>query len=80
MRAKVRVTMECRDVKTANKLMTVLSPDNRVFPNDQRFTSELKGSKLVFQAESERPLSVVTSIESLLSDVGLFQEIWLLSS
>ena len=80
MKTKVRLTMECRDDKTANKLMTVLSPDNRAFPNDQRFSSERIGSKLVFQAESERPLSVVTTIESLLSDIGLFQEIWLLSS
>ena len=80
MKARVRVTMECRDVKTAKKLITVLSPDNRAFPNDQKFISELKGRKLVFQAESERPLSVVTTIESILSDVGLFQQIWLLSS
>jgi hypothetical protein len=65
---------------TAKKLMTVLSPDNRMFPSDQRFTSELKGRKLVFEADSERPLSVVTTIESILSDVGLFQEIWTLSS
>ncbi len=80
MKASVWVTMECRDVKTAKKLMMVLSPDNRAFPKDQRFTSEMKGKRLVFRAESERPFSVISTIESILSDVGLFQEVWLLSS
>jgi hypothetical protein len=80
MRASIRLSIACRDAATARTLFTVLSPDNRAFPKDQRFTAGMKGMTLVFQAESERPMSVVSTIESILSDAGLFEAVWLLSS
>jgi hypothetical protein len=77
MNARVRLTVFCRDAATAEMLLAVLSPDNRAFPKDQSFTSELDegGTALVFQASSERPMSVFSTVESILADVRLFEDV-----
>src|SRR5690348_2912794 len=78
MKTSVRLKITCQDAATAKKLLAVLSPDNRAFPKDQSFTAlDLLDGALLFQAESERPLSVFSTMESILSDVQLFEEIWL---
>ncbi len=80
MKAAFRLSIECRDAGTAEKLLKVLAPDNRAFPKTQRFSSERKGRSLIFRVESDRVLSLLSTLESIASDVCLFQEVWLLST
>jgi len=37
------------------------------------------GKTLLFEMKSPRPLSALASVESLLNDINLFKEVWLLS-
>lgn len=81
MKATVEVSIECRDRRTAEKLLAVLEPDNREFPKGQAFSSELSGRRLVLRLRSrDRFMSLVSTLEGMLSDAQLFQEVWLLSS
>ncbi len=80
MKATFEVSIECRDRKTAAELLAVLEPDNRAFPKGQAFAAELSGRKLVFRLRSDRFMSMISTLEGILSDAQLFQEVWLLSS
>jgi hypothetical protein len=78
---KIRCTLafRCRTVETARMLAEVLSPDNRSVPKEQSFTQSLDGAVLTFRLEAGSTPSLSTTVASLLSDAGLFQEVWLLS-
>ena len=80
MRAVFQLAIVCMDAKTAKKLLEVLEPDNRAFPKTQRFTSERKGRRLIFLVESNRTMSLLSTLESILADVGLFQDVWSLAT
>ena len=70
----------CSGGEVAAKLEKVLGPDNRGVPHDQRFLMRRSGKTLLFEMNSPRPLSALASVESLLNDINLFKEVWLLSS
>jgi len=69
----------CSGGEVAAKLEKVLGPDNRRVPHDQRFLMRRSGKTLLFEMKSPRPLSALASVESLLNDINLFKEVWLLS-
>jgi tRNA threonylcarbamoyladenosine modification (KEOPS) complex Pcc1 subunit len=75
LKAAFSLSIECRDEATAKKLHDVLAPDNRAFPKTQRFSFARKGRILLFKVESDRLLSLLSTLESVLSDVGLFQDV-----
>lgn len=69
----------CADPAVAGKLGAVLGPDNRSVPGDQRFVMRQGRAELSFIIESERIASAFSSLDSVLSDATLFQEVWLLT-
>ena len=79
MRVRSELIIDCRDASTARTLLRVLAPDNRAFPKNQKFVSLQKGRRLLFQVESTRISSLISTVESLLSDAGLFQDILMVS-
>lgn len=80
MRAFVMVTISCADAATSRSLERVLAPDNRGAPKDMRLRMRREGSKVGFAITSPSPSSALSTAASLLSDVSLFQEVWLLSA
>jgi hypothetical protein len=79
MRVVFDLLIRCVDERTAQSLELVLYPDNRIFPKDQRFNFIRDGKTLRFNIESPRIMPALSSLESLLSDAKLFQEVWSLS-
>jgi tRNA threonylcarbamoyladenosine modification (KEOPS) complex Pcc1 subunit len=79
LRTEARLSLHCKDPEVAIELEQVLTPDNVGMPYDQRFTMTRKGRTLVFVVDSESPVSTSSTLFSILRDVSLFQEIWLLS-
>ena len=77
MRTGLRLMFKCDT--SAAKLTEVLSPDNRNVPGDQTFKMRRYGNTVSFEIVSERPGSAFTSLDSVLTDAALFQEVWLLS-
>lgn len=69
----------CANPAAAKKLASVLSPDNRAIPSDQRFSVSLESSSLTIRVESERARSGLTTVLGVLRDASLFTEIWLIS-
>ena len=79
MKTILHLTLGCSDAATAKSLATVLDPDNRSVPSDQRFEMLRGGSSVSFSIESEKLAAAFTSLDSVLTDAALFQEVWLLS-
>jgi len=79
LRTEARLSLHCKDPEVAIELEQVLTPDNVGMPHDQRFTMTRKDRTLVFVVDSESPVSTSSTLFSILRDVSLFQEIWLLS-
>lgn len=80
MNSRFILRVSCRDAPTAKKLAAVLSPDNRAVPSDQRFSMSAASKVLVLKVDSERARSGYNTVKSVLSDVELFREIWLISA
>jgi hypothetical protein len=79
LRTEARLSFHCKDPEVALELEQVLTPDNVGMPHDQRFTMTRRGRTLVFDIGSVSPASTSSTLSSILRDVSLFQEIWLLS-
>ncbi len=80
MRLAFELKVRCSNREVTKSLESVLRPDNRALPPDQRFlmkTSE-EGRSILFRVESPRGSSALATIESLLNDINLFKEVWLL--
>ncbi len=80
MRVAFQMKVKCSGGDVATRLQRVLAPDNRGIPPDQGFVMRRSGRTLFFEMNSPRPLSALASVESLLNDINLFKEVWLLSS
>jgi hypothetical protein len=72
--------LNCRNQPTARKLASVLAPDNRSLPSDQRLSMSTISRSVVFRIETERERAALTTASGILRDVALFQGIWLISS
>lgn len=79
MNSKLVLRVRCRNATTAGRLAAVLSPDNKAVPSDQRFAMKLTSDSLTLRVESERARSGFNTVRSVLHDVALFREIWLIS-
>jgi len=77
LNTKLRLALKCND--SAAALAQVLNPDNRSVPSDQVFSMKRERENVLFSIQSSRPASAFTSLDSVLSDAALFQEVWLLS-
>ncbi|MDV3243728.1 MAG: hypothetical protein LYZ66_00975 [Nitrososphaerales archaeon] len=77
--SNLRLKLVCKNYGTANKLASVLAPDNKVVPADQRLLMVVKSDTVLFKVESDRLPSALATVQSILQDVSLFQEIWLIS-
>lgn len=73
------LVIRCDAAVTARKLVEVLRPDNRHVPPDQTLVVSREREKVTLTVKSERPGSALSSVESVLNDAALFQEVWLLS-
>jgi len=80
LRVSVNLVFECAGTKEASALRRTLASDNKSLPKDQRMTVEQDGRELRFSIQSTRPVSVLSSVASLLSDAKLFQEVWNVAS
>jgi hypothetical protein len=72
---KFDLSLRCADATIASELSKVMLPDNRNVPKDQRFTMALEGSTLKFRIVSPRLMPGLSTLESILSDASLFDEI-----
>jgi len=79
LNSKFVLRVKCRSPATAKRLAAVLSPDNKAVPSDQRFSMRVTDNAVTLQAESDRARSAFNTVRSLLRDVALFREIWLIS-
>ena len=79
MNSKFVLRVRCASVSTAKGLAAVLSPDNKAVPSDQRFSMRLNSKTVDIRVESERAQSGFNTVRSVLKDVALFREIWLIS-
>lgn len=75
MKIEFDLSIRCADETVASELRKVLLPDNRNVPKDQRFTMAVEGSTLKFRIVSTRVMPGLSTLESVLSDVRLFDEI-----
>jgi hypothetical protein len=71
--------ISCKDAPTAGKLESVLGPDNVDVPAGQRFSMRRRSKNLSFAISSDSLRSPLASLQSVLADVALFREIWLIS-
>lgn len=79
MIARLRLSITCRNNRSAKDLASVLAPDNAAVPSGQRFSMAVRGRSLIFVVASERIPSAFTTVQGILRDVALFQEVWLIS-
>ena len=79
MNSKFVLRIRCRSPATAKKLAAVLSPDNKAVPSDQRFSMRVTAGTIALRVESDRAKSAFNTVRSVLRDVALFREIWLIS-
>lgn len=79
MNSRLLLTIRCSDASVARKLAAVLAPDNRAIPADQRFAMSVASRTITLRVESERARSAFNTVRSVLHDVSLFREIWLIS-
>jgi hypothetical protein len=70
---------DCRSSATARKLAAVLEADNRGVPIDQRLAMSVASRSVTITVGAARTGSGFTTVQSILRDVALFQEIWLIS-
>jgi hypothetical protein len=73
------LTVVCESASTAKKLAAVLAPDNRTVPPDQRIAMSVESRTVTLNVESERARSGFNTVRSVLRDIALFREIWLIS-
>lgn len=79
MKSTLHLRVECVSRPTAKTLASVLASDNKALPSDQRMSMSVTSRSVVFRIESERTRSALTTVCSVLRDIALFQEIWLIS-
>jgi hypothetical protein len=79
---KVRFTLQirCAGPAECKALEGVLTPDGKVVPKGLRLTASRTGGTLAFSGGSESPSTALSTAVSLLWDVALFNEVWLLST
>ena len=79
MRFAFELKVRCSSREVTKNLESVLRPDNRVLPPDQRFLMKTidEARTIIFRVESPRGSSALASVESLLNDINLFKEVWL---
>jgi len=79
MNSFARLKVVCADRAAAESLESVLTPDNVNVPANQRFSMRRRSQTLLFEVSSSRPRSPLSTLQSVLSDIILFREIWLIS-
>ncbi len=79
MRTGVSLSVTCVNRRVRDQLQSVLAPDNVGGPEGMRFSMNGEGVFLKFLVRSETPATSLSTAISLLKDISLFQEVWLLS-
>ncbi len=79
MNATTELRLACADDTVCASLASVLTPDNRRAPRGLTIAMRQRGRVLTVTIISDSPPAAVSGQASVLRDVTLFQEIWLLS-
>jgi len=79
LRSSCKLCVLCANESVARRLEAVLSADNANVPKDQSFTMRRKSRTLYFDVTSQRLRSPLTTLNSVVTDIALFREIWLIS-
>ncbi|HEV2225782.1 MAG TPA: hypothetical protein VGR56_03140 [Nitrososphaerales archaeon] len=79
MKVSVQLTFTCKDAEARRRLQSVLSPDNEGGPRSLKLSATRIGSELKFRVEADSLQTAVSTALSILRDVRLFEEVWLLS-
>ena len=79
MRTRVDLQICCRDAPTAERLASVLAPDNEGAPRGMTLASEMDGRTLKVTVDSDSASSSISAALAVLRDSTLFGEVWLLS-
>ncbi len=79
MRTGIILSVRCANRKVRDQLQAVLAPDNVGGPRGMRFSVIPRERSISFRVTSEAPASSLSTAMSLLNDISLFQEVWLLS-
>ncbi len=80
MKLTLELIIVCGSPQEALSLQETLAPDNKSVPKDQSFSSAADGRDLRFLISSARPSGCLSSASSILTDVGLFQDVWSLTA
>lgn len=75
MKIRFDLTVRFADHAGADKLRRVLLPDNKGLPRDQKFKAVLDESALKVVILSPRLMPGLSTLDSVLLDVDLFNEI-----
>ena len=81
MRTSVLLKLELADGGVRRSLLSVLAPDNRDLPSGLELSVKRRGpAGAEIMVRSSSPSASLSTVLSLLRDVTLFQEVWLLST
>lgn len=70
----------CSGVDVRRSLVDVLSPDNKVVPAGMRLSMAGLGSSVRVEVTSDSAQRAVSTCISIVQDVALFEQVWLLST
>jgi len=79
LKVSVLLTLTCKDPDARRRLQSVLSPDNEGGPRALKLSAAGAGSALKFKVEADSAQTAISTALSILRDVRLFEEVWLLS-
>jgi hypothetical protein len=79
LKAQATLEVDCRDPRTKDSLLSVLTPDNEGGPRGLAISLDGRGSKLKVSIEAVSAATALSTSLAFLRDMALFQEVWLLS-
>lgn len=79
MKASAALTVMLSGAAEAKSLSAVLAPDNEGLPLGTLLSMATRGKVLELQVSADSPPASISPILSLLRDIILYQEVWLLS-
>ena len=75
-RTTIELSITCATEAVARSLQLTLHPDNKGFPKGQNFHEDCKDRILSISIRSAKVMPALTTLESLLSDIRVFHEVW----
>jgi hypothetical protein len=79
LKTRVELSFNCTARDVATRLGAVLSPDNEGAPGGLHLSMSAVEKRVTFQLGSDSPSTALSTVQAILRDASLFEQIWLLS-